>query len=319
MARPGSGSAARNSAMFGAMSHPLVSSLVAFVVCAGAVAGCVGDDPTEGARPKEETRDDDDIAPPANGSDAGATQDSGVIAPPGDEDDAGEPGDTDDAGDAGGGAALPLDIHVVRNPAAPAHPAFGTRVTLAGLVVTGLKTEGSGRGFFAQDPLQPRWGAIYVYVGNAPITVSTRDVVTLTGKYTTYRGLDQLAADANGVQKTATRPEALAPLDATPADLCVGCPLERELQSVYVVVKNLVAISPTSNFDFRVRTIGTGTGASELIVTSFWAQDTPPSPFPALTGAQYSEIRGYQFSSGPDDANALSKLAPPNAAALQSP
>lgn len=299
--------------MFGAMSLPFVSSFVALVVCAGAVAGCVGDSPAEQARPDGETRDDGGAVPPANGSDAGATPDSSVIAPPGD---LGDAGDTDDAG---GGQALPLDIHVVRNPAAPDHPAFGTRVTLAGLVVTGVKAEGLSRGFFVQDPLQPRWGAIYVYVGNAPIAVALRDVVTLTGKYTSYRGLDQLAADANGVQKTATRTEALPPLEAQPADLCVGCTLERELQSVYVVVKNLVATSPTQGFDFRVRTIGAGTGASELIVTSFWAQDTAsPAPFPASTGAQYSEIRGYQFSSGPDEANALSKLAPPNAAALQS-
>lgn len=296
--------------MFGAMSLPFVSSLVALVVCVGAVAGCVGDDPTERARPEGETRDDGGAVPGPNGSDAGATPDSSVITPP---------GDTGDAGDAGGGEALPLDIHVVRNPAAQGHPALGTRVTLAGLVVTGVKADGGSRGFFVQDPLQPRWGAIYVYVANAPIAVAIRDVVTVTGKYATYRGLDQLAADANGVLKTATRPEALPPLDAQPADLCVSCPLERELQSVYVVVKNLVATSRTQGFDFRVRTIGADAGASELIVTSFWAQDTAsPPPFPASTGMQYSEIRGYQFSSGPDDANALSKLAPPDATALKS-
>lgn len=296
--------------MFGAMSLPFVSSLVALVVCVGAVAGCVGEDPVVQAPPEGETRDDGGAVPAANGSDAGATPDSGVIAPP---------GDAGDAGDAGGGEALPLDIHVVRNPAAQGHPALGTRVTLAGLVVTGVKAEGLSRGFFVQDPLQPRWGAIYVYVGNAPIAVAIRDVVTLTGKYSSYRGLEQLAADANGVQKTATRSEALPPLEAQPADLCVGCTLERELQSVYVVVKNLVATSPTQGFDFRVRTIGADAGASELIVTSFWAQDTAsPPPFPASTGTQYSEIRGFQFSSGPDEANALSKLAPPDAAALKS-
>lgn len=296
--------------MFGAMSLPFVSTLVAFVVCVGAVAGCVGDDPTVQVSPEGETRDDGGAVRGPNGSDAGATPDSGEIVPP---------GDAGDSGDAGGGEAIPLDIHVVRNPAAQGHPALDTRVTLAGLVVTGVKAQGVSRGFFVQDPLQPRWGAIYVYVGNAPIAVATRDVVTLTGKYTRYRGLDQLAADANGVQKTATRPEALAPLEAQPADLCVGCTLERELQSVYVVVKNLVATSPTQGFDFRVRTIGAGAGASELIVTSFWAQDTAsPPPFPASTGTQYSEIRGYQFCSGPDEANALSKLAPPDAAALKS-
>ncbi len=296
--------------MFGAMSVPFVVSVSAFVMCVVAATGCVGDSPTERGSSEGQTRDDGGAVPVANGSDAGAAEDSGAIAP---RDDAGDAGES---GDAGGAAALPLDIHVVRNPAAAGHPALETRVTLAGLVVTGVKAEGGSRGFFVQDPLLPRWGAVYVYVGNAPIAVATRDVVTVTGKYTRYRGLDQLAADVNGVEKTATRSDALTPLEAQPADLCVGCPLERELQSVYVVVKNLVATSPTAGFDFRVR--AAGGGVSELIVTSFWAKDTGPSPFPASTGAQYLEISGYQFSSGPDELNSLSKLAPPDAAALKS-
>lgn len=294
------------------MSLPFVSSLLALAVCVGAVAGCVGDSPTEPASPDGETRDDGGAEPGTNGSDAGATPDSGVDAPLGDA------GDSVDSGDAGGGEVPTLDIHVVRDPEAQGHPALGTRLKLAGLVVTGIKTDGIGRGFFVQDPLLPRWGAIYVYVASAPIAVAIRDVVTVTGTYTRYRGHDQLAADANGVLKTGTRPEALAPLEAQPADLCVGCPLERELQSVYVVVKNLVAASPTQNFDFLVRRYGADAGTSELIVTSFWAKDTVPSPFPATAGTRYSEIRGFQFSSGPDEANALSKLAPPDATALDS-
>ena len=85
---------------------------------------------------------------------------------------------------------------------APGHPSFGARVTIAGVVVTGLKTAGVTHGFFVQDPNATAWGGIFVWVASSTVTVAKGDVVTVTGLYRTYRGDEQIFADVRGFAQT---------------------------------------------------------------------------------------------------------------------
>lgn len=195
-------------------------------------------------------------------------------------------------------------IPTLRNPMAPGHPALGTRVMVSGAVVTGVKTSGTNHAFFIQDPAASSWGGVYVFIGSAMVPVSVGDVVTVTGTYTNFNGLDQIDARMGSVMRTGTA-SVPAPLVVSPADIATGGSRAMELQSMLVRVERVTAISATMGTDFRV--------TGNLIVTSYIANDTGPSPFPAMVGQTFSSITGHVY------AFRDSKLAPRHAMDVVSP
>jgi hypothetical protein len=198
------------------------------------------------------------------------------------------------------------DIHVVRNPSAPSHPGYGTKLSISG-IVTGVKNVGATHGFFVQDPGEPTWGAIYVYAGAAKIEFQPGTVVRVTGHYVSFRGLDEIDVTDGVVERTGTAPVP-APLDVDVAEIANGGARAAELQSVFLRVKGVIATRPTmaGSIDFAVR----GTSEPELVVTSYWANDTGPSPFPAAANQRFASIRGFGIRFGANEATAVAKLAP---------
>jgi predicted extracellular nuclease len=202
--------------------------------------------------------------------------------------------------------AATTDVHVLRNPQAPSHPAAGSHVRVEGLVVTGLKTVGNSHGFFLQHPTEPVWGGVYVYVGAAATDVAKGDVVSVEGVFRPYKGFDEIDVSAGAVERTSKAPMPDA-LEVSIDEIREGGARAAELQSVYLVVRDVVATRATTGVDFGV---ATGSGANELVVTSYMANDLGPSPFPATANSRYSAIRGFGYRSGPSDTATVAKLAP---------
>lgn len=221
-----------------------------------------------------------------------------------------DPGE-EDAGPSGGEIPIPT----LRNPSAPGHPAFGATVTVSG-VVTGMKTTGNTHGFFLQDPKAKSWAGIYIYVNTSTVSVARGDLVTAKGVYKDYRGFDEVDAflSGNNIVRTgtATVPPALV---VSVADICVGGPRVKELQSMLLRLTNVEATTTTTQIDFAVRQFGTA--GPEIFVTSYMANDVGPSPFPVTAGTRLTSITGVGYHVGATDQSAIPKLAPLSAADVQ--
>lgn len=214
-------------------------------------------------------------------------------------------------------AATTMSIPTLRNPAAPGHPSVGSWVTVAGAIVTGVKSAGTNHGFFIQDPTAKTWGATFVFVGPATVAVAAGDVVTVTATLTPYRGLDELDATQGTISQTGSA-SVPSPIDVTPNDIREGSVTAPQYQSMLLRVMKVTATTATAATDFTVVS-SAGGGSDTLIVTSYMANDVGPSPFPASPGQTYSSIIGHGYKFGPTDAAAVAKLAPTSSSQVSSP
>jgi hypothetical protein len=153
-----------------------------------------------------------------------------------------------------------------------------------------------------------------VWVASATVTVAKGDVVTVTGLYRTYRGDEQIYADVTPPAKTGSS-TVPAPIVVSPQEIAEGGARARELQSMRLRVEEVEVSRETGGVDFAVRPLGQP-AASELLVTSFVANDLGPSPFEGKTGTTYASITGFGYAFGPTDATAVAKLAPESGADL---
>jgi hypothetical protein len=216
------------------------------------------------------------------------------------------------------GATTPmLTIPTIRDPSAMGHPASGAVVTTSG-IVTAVKNLGTSRSFIIQDPTATAWAGIQVFVGSASITVSRGDNVVVSGTVANFRGMDQLDARSGMYMAmgTGTIP---TPIAVTPSDIATGGPHARDYQSMLVTVSSVAASSATSGTDFNVQPAGMCMTAGGLIVTSVYANDLMPSPFPATACQTYTSITGIVYSFGPSAGPFDSKLAPRDTADVVSP
>jgi len=247
-----------------------VLALSGLVVMLATGSGCVGEDP----------------APSDNGTSGESAIDSGDPKAP-------------------AGEATTLDIQTVRNPTAPNRPAPGARVQVSG-VVTGIKTAGAMHGFFLRNPGAPDWSSIYVYVGPANVEHTVGTIVKATGRFTTFRGFDEIDVTSGTVEATGTA-DVPAPVEVTVEEIANGGSRADALQSVLVVVKNVTCTRATTSVDFSVKQTS---GGAELYVTAFMASDVGPVAFSATLNQKFSSIRGFGFKFGASDATAVAKLAP---------
>jgi cytosine/adenosine deaminase-related metal-dependent hydrolase len=217
-----------------------------------------------------------------------------------------------------GAAACPgllLSIPEIRDPASPKRPTASTKIQVQGGVVVAVKSVGTNKAFVIQDPTQTAWAGIYVFAGSAAVP-ALGDTVDVTGNFGIFRGLEQIDIRSGGSStKTGTAPLP-APIATTIAAITTGGPDAKRLQSMLVVVNDVEAVTKTTGDLFTIAAIGSTTPT--LGITSFVANDTQPSPFPAEVGFQYVSITGvvYAFApttpAGADD----SRLAPRSIADL---
>ncbi len=197
----------------------------------------------------------------------------------------------------------PVSIPTLRDPAATGHPALGATVTVAGGVVTSGR---ASNGFTIQDPTATSFAGVYVYVGTGAIAAALGDVVTVTGVYGLFRGMEQINTTMGGGVLRTGAGTVPAPIVVMPAEIATGGSRAISLQSMLVSVGPVNAATATSGTDFRL-------SEGNLIVTSFIANNTMASPFPAMVSDRFSRIVGVVYSFGPSAGPFDSKLAPRDA------
>ncbi len=210
-----------------------------------------------------------------------------------------------------------IKVSVVRNPAEADHPAMGSRVTVEGLVVTNTKTVGNSKLFFAQDPSLQSWAGIVIFTGPNTPSVAPGAVVRATGTYTAYKGLEEIDVSTTGTYtQTGTAPVP-APIDVAIADINGTAGRALELQSMLVRVKDVTATAATApppSVEFPVT--NTASPGPSLQVSSFYANDVGPSPFPATQGQMFLSITGNEVMSAAGASTPIGKLAPGRASDL---
>jgi predicted extracellular nuclease len=184
-------------------------------------------------------------------------------------------------------------------------------------VVTAIKSAGTNHGFAAQDPKDAAWAGIYVYVGNAAVAVAEGDLVSVTGSFATFRGLEQVNTTTTGgaVVKVGTG-SVPAPVVVKLEDVTKEGP---RLQSMLVRLENVVALTATTGTEFR---IGASVGVppeDQLVVTSYLANDVGPAPFTAAAGQTFSAIQGIVDAYGPANGKTYPRLAPRRPGDLEAP
>ncbi len=183
-----------------------------------------------------------------------------------------------------------------------------TAVSIAGATVTAVKTAGNSHGFFVQDPNSETYGGIYVFVGGAVPTCSPGAIVTATGVFSTYHGLDELDVRTGSYQVTG-QGALIQPVQTNIETLTT----DNRFQSTLVYISGGFTASPVANGDqFTV-----AAGGYSILITSFVANDVGPSPFPAAPGQLFSTITGLGFQVGPNGGPYAPALAPRSPADLR--
>lgn len=182
-------------------------------------------------------------------------------------------------------------VAALRDPSSAKHAAYDSSVTITGAIVTDLKTAGHTHGFFVQDPSGSSWAGVYVFVGTADVGVSIGDVVTVSGTYKLYAGLDEIDVQAGSVSvgDHASRP---APIDVSIGDIVDGASHQLEWQSLRLRVHDVSIVSGSIQSDaFSVTN-----GDAALAVTSYVINDTGPLPFDVVDGDTFHAIVGHGYA-----------------------
>lgn len=183
-------------------------------------------------------------------------------------------------------------VSALRDPSSANHAAYDSVVTISGAVVTDLKTAGKTHGFFVQDPKGSSWAGVYVFVGASDVGVSIGDVVTVSGTYKLYAGLEEIDVQAGTVDVTdhASRP---SPIDVSISDIVDGAPHQLERQSLLLRVHDVTIVGGSIQTD--AFTVEDGSQAS-LVVTSYVINDVGPMPFDAVAGQTLHSIVGHGYA-----------------------
>jgi hypothetical protein len=204
-------------------------------------------------------------------------------------------------------AGAPTPVTSLRNPSSPDRPPMGTVVTVANLVVTNVKAVGNSKLFFAQDATATSWAGVMVFVGTSTTTVAPGAVITATGTFTAYKGLEEIDVSAGTYTQTGTA-QVPPPIEVAVTDINANGARALELQSMLVRVRNVVATAATVNEEFSVA--DPADTSQTLIVSSFWAADIGPSPFPATQGEAFASITGNCAMSAAGTTTPVGKLGP---------
>jgi hypothetical protein len=197
-------------------------------------------------------------------------------------------------------------VSALRDPSSANHSAYASVVTITKAVVTDLKTAGHTHGFFVQDPSGSSWAGVYVFVGTSDVGVSIGDVVTVSGTYQLYAGLDEIDVQAGSVTVTGhgARP---SPIDVSASDIIDGATHQLEWQSLLLRVHDATIVGGSVQTDAFTVQDGSST---PLVVTSYVINDVGPMPFDAVAGDTFKTIVGHGY------AHAGASLAPGSAGDL---
>lgn len=151
-----------------------------------------------------------------------------------------------------GFSPCPTTIEAIRDPNHPDHPTPGTTVKVVGAYVTAIRPAfGNSRGFHIETGTQEPFTGIFVFTGSTTPPVKVGDVVSVTGTYEVYFGLDEISFPTVQIEQTGN-PLPFDPLVVSPADVATGGPLAFPLQSQLIAVDDVQIVdqNPDQPQDF---------------------------------------------------------------------
>ncbi len=124
-------------------------------------------------------------------------------------------------------------IYQIQNPDDPCHPAPDSEVTIVGVIVTEVTSQG---GFFVEEPEGGPWSGIFVYdpSGAAPSDLFPGDELTITGVPAEYYDMTEIGATE--IMRTGTCEPIPAPSVVDSCDVAAPGPLAESYESVLIQV-----------------------------------------------------------------------------------
>jgi cytosine/adenosine deaminase-related metal-dependent hydrolase len=212
--------------------------------------------------------------------------------------------DDDGKGDACDGCELPnpgvagcaVPIAAVRNPDHPDHPAVGTPVTVSGVYVTALRSDGAG--FVVQDDSLEPWTGISVFGGATGLQIGDR--VTVSGVYDEYYEVSQLADATVTVEASGALP--FDPIAVPIADLVApGTGEGYESMLVSIGAVSITNANPDGADDYDEFEVTGGYRIDDLIFMDMDNTCAVDDTFDGITGVQGYSFGDYKLL--PRDAN----------------
>ncbi len=195
------------------------------------------------------------------------------------------------------GCTLTLTVPEVRDPANPNHPAPGSvRARVKDLYVTGIKTVGNARGFFAQINSTAPFSALFVNTGSTNPTVAIGNKVDVTGTYEEVFDVSHLTSPVITVTDPGTTLP-FAPLVVTAAQVTDGAPEAEGFEGMLVQLDSVTVASmnPDAPKDFDEFQITDATASLYRVDDDLYgALDNiypDATPFTRIVG-----IAGYTFN-----------------------
>lgn len=145
------------------------------------------------------------------------------------------------------------EIEVLRNPAAPGHPAVKTQVTIKGAYVTARRAaSGSSRGFYVQNTSLNPYSGIFIFTGSSTPEVQVGNRVTITGTYDEYYTLSEITNPIVTLEDSGTT----LPFDPivvmNAGDIATGGTLAEQYESMLVKIGNvaITVVNPDDPMDY---------------------------------------------------------------------
>jgi predicted extracellular nuclease len=184
-------------------------------------------------------------------------------------------------------SACPTTIGALRDVSDPDHPAEGSEVTVAG-VVTGVNT---GAGYFIQSTTESDgYDGVYIY-DSGDASVSVGETVTVSGTYTEYYGLTEVAYAITTVTGLATVPAPVAITD--PCAIGTGGADAERFESMLVTVNGVTITSanPDGAGDYMEFEVAGCLRVDDDLYSGSSATRTVGTAFTSITG-----VLSYTFS-----------------------
>jgi hypothetical protein len=185
------------------------------------------------------------------------------------------------------GAGCSYTIPDLRDPTAEGHPADGSAVSVNDVVVTGIN---EGAGFYVQDPSASEYAGIYVY-DQGEATVEIGDIVQISGTYTEYYELSELAYATTTVTGQWGDFSTLAVSD--PCSVGTGGELAEAYESMLISLENLTITdaNPDGEDDYGESEVNGCLRVDDMLWDGLVEEREVDVHYSAMTG-----ILGYTYS-----------------------
>lgn len=206
--------------------------------------------------------------------------------------------DGDHIGDACDEPSSSLSVRTIQDPDATGRPTPDSPVTLEGVVVTAIDTNGPGglNSFWVQDVNGGPWSGIYVFnPSNGTVDIAAihvGDQVNLSGTYKEFYDLSEIElTSVEFVASAGTEPQ---PTVVATADVVTGAATAESYEGVLVQVRGVACtnVNPDDPNDYGEWEV---TGGLRVDDELYLYEPAPGEPFTSLTGVMHYRFDEFKL------------------------